>query len=55
MTRECALELIDNHKNTLTDPIELLHWTWLRTIVFHVSKEHWEEALADALQVLAAG
>jgi len=53
MTKEEALELIDNYKNGLIDPADLLHWTWLRVIVAQLTKDEWERALERALPILA--
>lgn len=51
MTKEEALALIDIHKNTLVNPVEMLHWTWLRLIVLHVGDEAWELACVEAAEV----
>ncbi len=45
MTRLNALEMIDKHKNQLINPVEMLHWTWLRLVIYHLSDEEWERAL----------
>jgi len=52
MTKEEALAMIDTYKNKLIDPVEMLHWTWLRVIIAHMNKNEWEAALARALPVL---
>lgn len=53
MTKTEALKLIDDHKNKLTDPEDLLHWTWLRVIITRIPEDSWEAYLGDAIQVLA--
>jgi hypothetical protein len=53
MTKKEALELIDNHKNAIINPIELLHWTWLRVIVLKIKDDEWEASVNRAVEVLA--
>lgn len=53
MTREEALTLIDDHKNKMINPLEILPWTWLRCIIYHMTDEEWEVALWRAMEVLA--
>lgn len=53
MTKQDALDLIDQHKNALIDPVEMLHWTWLRVILSNLSEEAWDDALAKAEPILA--
>lgn len=33
LTKEKVLEMIDQHKNKLLDPVEMLHWTYLRIFI----------------------
>lgn len=42
MTKEEALRLIDDHRNKLLSPVEMLHWTWLRLIVLQIPEPEWE-------------
>jgi hypothetical protein len=53
MTRQEAVALIDNHKNALINPVELINWTWLRVIINSLSDEAWEAALEKGLEVLS--
>ena len=53
MTKQQALNLIDNHKNALVNPVEMLHWTWLRVIVLKIPDEDWERYVESAVEVLA--
>ena len=53
MTREEAITLIDEHKNKLINPVEMLHWTWLRVIILSMSDEHWFAALEKAKDILS--
>jgi hypothetical protein len=53
MTKNEALALIDNHKNRLTDPVEMLHWTWLRVIILKISYVEWEQYVERAKEVLS--
>ena len=52
MTKEQALELIDEHKKKMKDPVEMLHWTHLRVIILNIPDEAWKEALQIALITL---
>ena len=51
MTKDEALQLIDQHKNGLINPLELLHWTWLRVIVLKIDDEEWRRAVGDAAEL----
>jgi hypothetical protein len=53
MTKTEALQLIDDHKNKMVNPMEMLRWTWLRVIVLQISEEDWERYLTSAVEVLA--
>jgi hypothetical protein len=53
VTKAEALLLIDNHKNALVNPLDLLHWTWLRVIVLKISDDEWEASVGRAVEVLA--
>ena len=52
MTKEEALNLIDNHKNKLVNPVEMLGWTWLRVLVLSITNEEWQELLRRADPIL---
>lgn len=52
MTKDEALQLIDDHKNALVDPLAMLHWTWLRVIILAIPDEEWEKYLMEAVKVL---
>lgn len=53
MTKEDALLVIDNHKNKLLDPVEMLHWTWLRVIIANIPDGEWDAALEHAAETLS--
>jgi hypothetical protein len=53
MSKEEALCLIDEHKNKLINPIDMLNWTYLRVIILQIPDNHWEGYLDSALSVLA--
>jgi hypothetical protein len=53
MTKTEALQLIDDHKNALIDPVEMLHWTWLRVIILQIPDDDWERYAASATEVLS--
>jgi len=48
MTKANALEIIDNHKNKLIDPVQMLHFTWLRVIILQIPEHEWERYLKEA-------
>lgn len=50
MTKTHVLEMIDNHKNSLIDPVEMLDWTWLRLIVLNIQDHVWEELVLRAAE-----
>jgi hypothetical protein len=53
MTKDEALKLIDDHKNALLNPVEMLHWTALRVIILKIDDKAWEAALGEAVQVMS--
>lgn len=53
MTKEEAIALIDAHKNALIDPVEMLHWTWLRVFLLKISDDEWEEVMGRAVETLS--
>lgn len=53
MTRPQALTLIDAHKNQLINPVEMLHWTWLRVIINQMTDEEWNALVEKAAEVLS--
>lgn len=53
MTKKEALQLIDDHKNKLINPVELLKWTWLRVIILSIPEDKWEEFVLGAAEVLS--
>lgn len=53
MDKDEALALIDGHKNKLTDPVEMLNWTWLRVTILKVPSDEWQRAMGEAEKVLS--
>lgn len=53
MTRVQAIELVDNHKNALLHPTDILSWTWLRVILLNITDEQWDAALEKAVVTLS--
>ena len=55
MTRTEAVALIDSHKNSksMINPVDLLHWTWLRVIVNNLTDEQWDEACGKATEIMS--
>lgn len=48
MTKADAIALIDAHKNKLINPVEMLHWTWLRVVINNLDEDAWNAALTKA-------
>lgn len=44
---------IDAHKNQLINPMEMLHWTWLRVIINTMTDDEWNRVVEKAAEVLA--
>jgi hypothetical protein len=53
MNKQQALKLIDDHKNAMIDPLEMLQWAWLRVIIFQIPEKEWEAYLEKATEVLS--
>lgn len=45
--------MIDEHKNRLIDPTEMLRWTWLRVIILQIEEDEWEHAVLGAVETLS--
>jgi hypothetical protein len=52
MRKSEALKLIDDHKNKLVNPVEMLHWCWLRVIVLCIDDEQWDELVGKAADLI---
>lgn len=52
MNKRAALNLIDEHKNKLVDPVELLGWTWLRVVINQIPEDRWEAYLEEAVEAM---
>ncbi len=53
MTKKEALTLIDDHKNALLNPVEMLHWTWLRVFILKITDDEWDEIMSRATETLS--
>ena len=53
MTKKEAIRLIDNAKAGLIDPVEMLHWVWLRVIINAIPEDHWEQYVGEATVLLS--
>lgn len=53
MTKTEALQLIDDHKNKLVNPVEMLHWAWLRVIILKIPIDAWDKAAGKAEETLS--
>jgi hypothetical protein len=42
MNKQDAIALIDAHKNKLINPVEMLHWTWIRVIINQMPDDVWD-------------
>lgn len=51
MEQQFAINMIDQHKNELINPVEMLNWTWLRVIINSISPDEWEEIVNRASEV----
>ncbi len=52
MTKPEVLFLIDDYKNRLIDPIEMLSWTWLRVIINQIPDDEWNKYISKAAEVM---
>jgi hypothetical protein len=53
MTKLQMLAMIDQHKNGLMDPNEMLDWTWLRVIVLCIPDEVYDDLLDKAAEIMS--
>ena len=53
MEKKEAIQLIDDHKNQLIDPVAMLHWTWLRVILNNLDDAAWEVAVVKATEIMS--
>lgn len=53
MEQSEAINLIDNYKNKLINPVEMLDWTWIRVIINSISPDEWEELISRANEVMS--
>ncbi len=52
MLKKDALKLIDDHKNKLLNPVEMLEWTALRVTVLSVPDDVWDESVVKAANIM---
>ena len=53
MDKAHAIKMIDNHKNQLINPVEMLDWTWLRVILLKLDDDAWNKALDATTEVMS--
>lgn len=53
MTKTEALKMLDEHKNKLIDPHDMLYWTWLRVIILQIPDKDWETYVGAATEMLS--
>ena len=51
--RERFLEMIDNHKNKLINPVEMLDWVWLRVFILNLPEEIFKQTLEKTCEDLS--
>lgn len=51
MRKSEALKMIDDHKNKLINPVEMLNWTWLRLIILCMTDQEWERCVTEAAKI----
>jgi hypothetical protein len=51
MERDEAVKLIDDHKNKLIHPVEMLHWTRLRVIINNIEPAAWDAAVTKMVEI----
>jgi hypothetical protein len=54
MTRDQAIEVVDQARNNALEPVDMLNLTWVRVIISKISDEEWKKALAEAYPILSA-
>lgn len=53
MTKVDALRVINHQIELETNPVELLHWCWLRAIINEIPYNAWERYVEKATEVLS--
>jgi hypothetical protein len=53
MRKDEAIALIDMAKQNLINPVDMLHWTWLRVIILQIPDEDWDKYVGKATEVLS--
>jgi hypothetical protein len=51
--KDKVLKMIDDHKNKLINPVEMLDWTWLRVIILKIEADEWEELVGRAVETMS--
>lgn len=52
MTKADALQIIDAQNKRLIDPVEMLHFVWLRVIILKIPDDEWNKYVEAATEVL---
>lgn len=47
------IKMIDEHKNKLINPVDMLHWTYLRVILNSIAPDEWDELLSRANEIMS--
>ncbi len=47
MDKDTAIEMIDQIKGSMINPVEMLNWIWLRMIIKEIPQEQWDIYLAN--------
>jgi hypothetical protein len=51
MDKQKILEMIDDHKNKLIDPVEMLNWVWLRVFINQIPDEDFHRYMEQTAKV----
>lgn len=54
MNKSEALALIDEHKNKLINPVEILNWTWLRVFILQIPEDEFDKYMEQAAGVISS-
>lgn len=53
MSKQQMLKLIDDYKNKLINPVEMLNWTWVRVFIAQIPDDEFDKYMIQASEVLS--
>jgi len=53
MSKDEALKTIDEYKNKLINPVDMLCWTWLRVIINQIPDDEWDGYVRLATKIMS--